>query len=330
LLAPNSTAGTFAPPRWLRSAHLQTMLANLPPMRNLIQRRARTLSSLATPWLLDCGDAVRLQAWYTPAATASRRTALLLHGWEGSADSCYVLSAGALLLQAGYNIVRLNLRDHGGTQSLNRELFHSCRLPEVCGAVAAVAERCAGARLFLGGFSLGGNFLLRAAAAPAVPGNVAGVAAISPVLDPHHTLDALEGGLGVYQQYFVRRWARSLRGKQRAWPRDFDFERLLRSRSLRQMTADLVAEHTEFAGIDAYLDGYAITGARLSTLAVPARILTSADDPIIPIDDLSRLAEPPLLKITRTDFGGHCGFHGRFTGASFADLYLLSQFTALG
>jgi predicted alpha/beta-fold hydrolase len=330
LLAPNLTATAFAPPWWLRSADLQTMLANLPPMRGLIQRRAHALCAQAAPWLLDCGDGVRLQAWYTPAAAASKRTALLLHGWEGSSESCYVLSAGALLLQFGYNIVRLNLRDHGGTQHLNRELFHSCRLPEMCGAIAAVAQRCTGAPLYLGGFSLGGNFLLRAAAAPAVPANVAGVVAVSPVLDPHHTLDALEGRLGIYQQYFVRRWTRSLRGKQRAWPQDFNFERLLRSRNLRQMTADLVAEHTEFADIDAYLEGYAITGARLSTLSVPARILTSADDPIIPASDLSRLAAPPLLEITRTEFGGHCGFHARFTGPSFADHYLLAQFAALG
>ena len=77
---------------------------------------------------------------------------MLLHGWEGGAQALYVQSAGAELLRQGFDVVRLNLRDHGGTQALNQELFHSCRLPEVVGAVAAVAARVAPGRLYLAGF----------------------------------------------------------------------------------------------------------------------------------------------------------------------------------
>ena len=64
----------------------------------------------------------------------------------------------------GFEVVRLNLRDHGATHHLNRELFHSCRLPEVVGAVRALALRFPGMPLVLAGFSLGGNFMLRVAA----------------------------------------------------------------------------------------------------------------------------------------------------------------------
>ena len=86
--------------------------------------------------LLDCGDGVRLQAFHsTPIAGRSRTMAVLLHGWEGSAQSLYVLSLAQTLHAAGFDVVRLNLRDHGDTHHLNRELFHSCRLPEVVGAV---------------------------------------------------------------------------------------------------------------------------------------------------------------------------------------------------
>jgi len=64
------------------------------------------------------------------AAGALHRVAILLHGWEGSAEATYVLSLGSLLLSHGFDVVRLNLRDHGATHHLNREIFHSCRLPE--------------------------------------------------------------------------------------------------------------------------------------------------------------------------------------------------------
>ena len=151
---------------------------------------ARPVVAAAQPWLLDCGSGVRLQAWHSAPAVPISRTAVLLHGWEGSVSSCYVLSLAALLYARGYAVVRLNLRDHGRTQALNRGLFHSCRLSDVSGALGAIAARCGAQPLYLAGFSLGGNFLLRACAEPALPASVAGVVAVSPVLDPDHTLRA--------------------------------------------------------------------------------------------------------------------------------------------
>jgi predicted alpha/beta-fold hydrolase len=49
-------------------------------------------------------------------------------------------------------------------------------------------------------------------------------------------------------------------------------------------------------------------GDVLATLAAPARIIASADDPIIPAVDLARLARPAALEITCTALGGHCGY----------------------
>lgn len=315
----------------LRSAHLQTMVGSVLPRSWLIRRRAEDLLARAQPLLLDCGDGVRLQAWHSPQplnrrASDGRRLAILLHGWEGNVESPYVLSAAALLYQHNFAIVRLNLRDHGGTQALNKEIFHSCRLPEVVGAVRAISALFPSARLYLAGFSLGGNFMLRVAADLAAPEQLAGVVAVSPVLDPEATLSALEQGLTIYQRYFVKRWTRSLRAKQRAWPDERDYEPLMRSQDLRRMTADLVQHCTDFGSLEAYLSGYAVTGERLSSLRVPAHIVLSADDPIIPAAHLSSLARSDRLRIVRTRYGGHCGFVDYMTGPSFADRYMLEQF----
>jgi uncharacterized protein len=323
--------GVFLPPRPLRNAHLQSILGSVPPRSWMIQRRAAALLSCAQPLLLECGDGVRLQAFYSPLPQArraadSRRLAVLLHGWEGSVESPYVLSAAALLYRQGFPLVRFNLRDHGATQALNRELFHSCRLPEVVGAVRALAQQFPAARLYLGGFSLGGNFLLRVAADSGAPDSIAGVVAISPVLEPEATLQALERGLPVYRQYFVRRWARSLRGKQRAWPDEHNFDALLRTRDLRRMTAELVQRCTDFKSLQAYLSGYRITEDRLQNLRVPARVLLADDDPIIPAADVPRLAPHERLTLVRTRHGGHCGFIDAWGGPSYADRYMLEQF----
>jgi hypothetical protein len=249
---------------------------------------------------------------------------VLLHGWEGHADSLYMLSLARQLFEQRFEVVRLNLRDHGETHHLNRELFHSCRLPEVVGAMAAL-QRLLGRRpLQLVGFSLGGNFMLRVAAQAGAAGlKLARVIAVSPVLDPVATLAALQRGMPGYESYFVRKWLRSLRRKQECWPDCYDFAQLARLRDLKLMTAELVRHHSEFASLDDYLNGYAITGERLARLEVPSSILTSLDDPIIPASALARLARPPSLSLTVTRYGGHCGFFERLRGPTWLERRVL-------
>ena len=243
---------------------------------------------------------------------------MLLHGWEGSADSTYVLSLSQTLFEHGFEVVRLNLRDHGATHHLNRELFHSCRLPEVVGAVRSLAQPLRGhadrARR---------DFRWAATSCCAWPRDreardlpLQRVIAVSPVLDPAVTMTTLERGFPLYHSYFVRKWSRSLAKKQLAWPDHYDFDELLRIRSLREMTRQLVQRHTEYPSMDDYLAGYAITGNRLTTLAAPATVLTSLDDPIIEAVDLARLARTPRLDIVTTAHGGHCGFLENLSGTN--------------
>lgn len=308
---------------------MQTTIGNLPPVQWFARRRGAKLLANAQPWVLDCGDGVKLQGYLSRArggTTPGGRIAIVLHGWEGSAESSYVISVGAELLARGFDVLRLNLRDHGTSHHLNRGIFHSCRLTEVVGATRAVAERYPEARIFLAGFSLGGNFMLRVAADAAAPAAIAGVVAVSPVLDPAATLTALEHGWSVYRRYFVQRWTRSLRQKRRAWPDLPDFEPLLRTRDLRAMTAGLVREFTDFASLEAYLDGYAITGTRLAFLRFPATVLLAEDDPMIPAGDLVRLAPSPHLTVVRTRHGGHCGFAEALHRPSYADRLVVARF----
>jgi predicted alpha/beta-fold hydrolase len=304
---------SFQPPRWLRGRHFQTILPSLPWRASRVMRRAVPLIAASEELLLDCGDGVTLQGFYASPTRRGRapgkRLAVLLHGWEGSADSTYVLSLGQTLFEQGCDVLRLNLRDHGVTHHLNRELFHSCRLPEVVGAVQALARRFPRLPMVLAGFSLGGNFMLRVAAhREARDLRIERVIAISPVLDPAITMRTLELGFPVYHGYFVGKWSRSLARKQLAWPEHYDFDELLRTRNLREMTRQLVARHTEYPTMDDYLAGYAITGDRLATLAAPATVLIALDDPIIEANDLPRLARAPELEILTTAHGGHCGF----------------------
>jgi predicted alpha/beta-fold hydrolase len=290
----------------------------------LVARRARELLACAQTQIVDCGDGVRLLGHYSSQSAAgrppARELAILLHGWEGSADSMYVLSLGSYLFARGCDIYRLNFRDHGPSHHLNEEIFHSCRLDEVVGAVRAIQVALPERRLTIAGFSLGGNFALRVAArAPAAGIALERAIAICPVLRPHSTMDVLEQGSFIYHRYFISKWKNSLRLKQRCFPQRYDFASILAQHSIKEMTRIMVEQFSEFPSLDAYLSGYAIIGDRLAQLTVPSRILLSLDDPIIPASDLQDVARSPQLQIATVPRGGHCGFMESFVRESWAD-----------
>ncbi len=298
----------FRPARGLGNAHLQSFLASTGPRRALTARRAHALRAAAREELLDCGEGIRLHGVYSPHPRAERGLAILIHGWHGTADSAYLLSAATYLFGRGFSVFRLHLRDHGPSHHLNRELFNSARLPEVVAAVRRITALHPHGRTFLGGFSLGGNFALRVAlAAPAAGIALDRVVAVCPVLDPARTMEALERS-PVYHEYFRRKWRHALLQKLLHFPDHGYGEELRQLRSLGAMNQFFVPRYTGFADTPSYLDAYAITGERLAGLTVPSHIVTSRDDPVIPAADLARLARPPALTIELTERGGHCGF----------------------
>jgi len=322
-------AGEFRPAGWLRNPHLQSIVPSLPLRRGGVGRRCRILLEASVPEVLDCGDGVRLLAHRATQQSLGRppagRLVVLLHGWEGSADSLYVISLGQLLLDHGYEVVRLNLRDHGDSHHLNADLFHSCRIAEVVGAAQRIQQLAPAQGLNLVGFSLGGNFCLRVAARARSAGlQLERVVAVCPVLDPEHTLRRLEAGWALYRRYFIWKWRRSLRKKQAAWPDRYELSAALRLGTLTEMTEHLVCAYGGFPSLVEYLHGYGIVGDALEPIVHPARIIAAADDPIIPASDLARLARPPALEVTCTQFGGHCGFFEGGAGSTWLEREVLA------
>src|SRR5690348_3170197 len=155
----------YQPPWLLRNAHVQSTLASSGVRRVLLRGRARDLESRAEEMILDAGDGVRLQGFHTPQRVFDRPRgmAVLLHGWEGSVRSTYLLQTGGRLLREGWDVFRLNFRDHGDTHHLNEGIFHSCLLDEAIGAIREFVRDHPLTPRVVVGFSLGGNFALRVA-----------------------------------------------------------------------------------------------------------------------------------------------------------------------
>lgn len=319
---------SFNPPRLISGPHLQSVLSSAASRRVLVRRRASNVLMTSQAVELELPDQVRLAGFLTRQTNAAAPLAVLLHGWEGHAESSYLVATAQKLFEAGMDVFRLNLRDHGGTHALNPGVFHSCRIQEVVHAVAEINRRFARNELFLAGFSLGGNFALRVALrAPEAQIPLRQVVAVSPVINPASSMAALDSGPYIYRAYFLRKWRRSLRAKQAAFPDRYLFDPRLKG-NLWDLTDILVRQYTDYADARAYFDGYSVGSGRLAELRVPTTIVTSKDDPIIPISDFADIPKSRSLNLLTTAQGGHCAFIEDWRLNSWVSTFVARQLSA--
>ena len=309
----------------LKNPHVQSVLSSSPWRRRAGAARLAALGASSQVHVLDLPGGISLAGMYTAAPTprADGALALLLHGWEGSAESSYIQQSAAELLTAGVAVFALNFRDHGQTHGLNEGLFHSCRLQEVIDATRAVHRHYRPGRFAVAGYSLGGNFALRLAlAAEAEQLPIDAAFAVCPPVDPSAVLRELETGPPFYHWYFMRKWRASLRRKRALFPHAHAFGDDILRRDMRGLTQWLVGQHTDWPDEETYFGGYSVAGARLSALRVPTRILAAADDPVIPIASLRglQLSDTAMLEIC--EHGGHCGFIRDWQLHGFAEQWL--------
>ncbi len=243
----------YAAPFWLRNGHLQTFLAS----SGFRARGANPMREAARDVILEAGGGIRLLGSHSRhPATVPKGLVVLLHGWEGSIDSTYMLCTGRALYRRGYEVFRLNFRDHGRSHHLNRGIFYAVLLDEVFEAVTQVAAAAAGLNVFLAGFSLGGNFALRIArrcATHPIP-NLRQVVAVSAALDPEVST-ARADRHPLIRRYFLKKWRRSLAIKQQLFPDLYDFSDILRLQTLRAITDALVERYSHYPSAARLLPG---------------------------------------------------------------------------
>src|SRR5271155_4727350 len=156
---------------------------------------------------------IRLLAHCHWQAEGLQRPAIVIvHGLEGSSDSRYVLGTAEKAWVAGFHVVRMNQRNCGGTEALAPTLYNSGLSSDYRAVARTLVEIDGIAEIFLAGFSMGGNLVLKAAgefgADPAgfgAPAAFRGVAAVCPSLDLAACVDAIhERRNALYERYFVR------------------------------------------------------------------------------------------------------------------------------
>ena len=320
----NSGSDLFTPPWYLQSGQIQTILASAPLRawgKNPVRDAAREIT-IKTP------QGIRLQGYHSAQDSAPPRgLVILLHGWEGSADSTYIACTGRALYRSGYDIFRLNFRDHGGSHHLNRGIFYAVLLEEVFQAVQQISRIVEEKPVFLVGFSLGGNFALRIArqSGHAPIKYLAHVVAISPVLDPEKATVRIDRQ-PMIRRYFLKKWMQSLQIKQGLFPEDYDFSEVYKLNTIMAVTDKMIEDYSDYNSASEYFKGYAILNDAIDDLPVSTTIVTAADDPIIPVDDFYELKLNHRTELIIHPHGGHNGFIDGFFLKSWYEQELANWF----
>lgn len=245
-------------------------------------------------------------------ATREHPTLLLLHGLEGSSDSGYMLGTADKAFQAGFNVLRVNQRNCGGTEELTPTLYNSGLSCDMRAVVGELIERDGLPEVFAVGFSMGGNLVLKMAGEwrESAPRELRAVIGICPSCDLGACADAIgELRNRIYERHFVRRLKRRMIDKAKLFPEKYPLNGLAKIRSVREFDDAITAKFCGFRDADDYYTRSSALSL-LAEIRVPTLILAAQDDPMIPFRslDAEKLAANPRITVEAPRYGGHCAF----------------------
>ena len=177
-------------------------------------------------------------------------TLIALHGLEGSSEAHYMRGLAAKAWQQGFNVVRLNQRNCGGTEHLSEGLYHSGLTADPLFVLRELIDRDGLSRLAFAGYSLGGNLALKLAGelGTDTPPALVAIAAVSPVMELETCVRAIERRENrLYEWNFCRNLQARMRRKARLWPDKYNLAGLWKVWSIRTFDELYTAPHHGFA-----------------------------------------------------------------------------------
>jgi hypothetical protein len=298
----------FIPARYLTHGDIQTLGAHLWPVRLRLQD---TTNDEERFFEVEPGSQVLAHCrWQSDRA--QHPTLVLWHGLEGSATSTYMLTTATKAFRRGFNVVRMNVRNCGGTEHLTPTLYHGGLTTDLRVVIEELIVNDGLSRIVIAGFSLGGNMVLKLAGeyGDSPPPEIKAVGAISPSIDLIAGRDFLNLRRNLlYQRNFLSYLKRRLRRKEKLYPGSYDVSGLNRVRSIEQFDNRFIAPAFGFEGVDDY---YRKASSRpyIGRIRIPTLIIHAKDDPFIPFEPLTdpSIEANPFVLVMATEKGGHVAF----------------------
>ena len=300
------TVREFAPHWALRNSHLMTIAAHL-------WRRRFPLLPASETRLFETEPGTRVRAeCHWQQLPRDHATLVLLHGLEGSSESGYMMGTAEHAWLAGFNVVRMNQRNCGGSEELTPTLYHSGLSKDIRAVLVELIEADHLPALFAAGFSMGGNLVLKMAGelGRETPEQIKAFVAVAPALNLAACADALaEPRNFIYERHFVRKLKARIQLKSRLFPEKYRLNGLRKIRTVREYDDVITAPHSGFLDAGDYYTRSS-AGQFLAKIARPTLILAAEDDPFVPFSSIAEAARAgnPNIELLSTRCGGHCAF----------------------
>jgi predicted alpha/beta-fold hydrolase len=300
-------AKPFRPHHLFQNGHAQTIAAYAWP------RRFRFTSARDEERLFEVAPGIKVLAhcrWQT--VRDDHATMVIWHGIEGSTASNYMQATAEKGFRAGFNIIRVNFRNCGGTEHLTSTIYHGGLSDDLKAVVKELIEQDHISRMLLVGFSLGGNLVLKLAGeyGDEPPEQILGVCAVSPSIDLSASADLImKRSNWLYQRDFVRRLKNRIRTNHKLYPDLFDLSGLAGARTIKDFDNRFTARAHGFADADDYYHRSSALRV-IDKIRIPSLIIHAQDDPFIPFAPLRdpAVANNPYLLLVHPKRGGHVAF----------------------
>lgn len=241
---------------------------------------------------------------------APRAGVLLMHGLGGDADAKYMLSVTKRLIDKGYIVFRMNHRGAGQGAGLVSRMYNAGLSNDVGYALDTIHDRFPELSLVCIGFSMSGNTILKYAGerGHGVSSALRGIIAVNPVIDLEQCISAIEGlNNRIYHQRFTRLLISQLMANQRLCRVPKDVHRI---RSVREYDDEVTAPAWGFPNASAYYRNESAI-ASIPSIVCPVVVLSTDDDPLIPVSIFSEVQWPDHTRLYITQGGGHMGYISR-------------------
>ena len=261
---------------------------------------------------------VRRSSSSSSASTSSPKgVVVLLHGLESSVEGALITKMAHCYSSKGYEVVLKSFRGCSEGED-NRKLgaYHLGFTDDLRTLVERLHEEDSARRIFLSGFSLGGNVILKylgEQGEKALQLGVSGAVVTCVPFDPASCqvkLDLNTFNRGIYIENFLSSLKRKAEAKNLRFPGVLDMDKLRAARTIGEFDEYFIARAFGFKD---KLDYYEKCGSKrfLSSIAVPTIAINARDDPFVMEEHLPTYEDDvgaaPVRLIYKSK-GGHCGF----------------------
>lgn len=298
---PHPAINGYQPSLWFRNAHLNTIHRTLFHSFDLSYERRRMETT--------DGDFMDIDL----LMKGSKKLVIAIHGLEGSSDSNYIRSLASYFSQASFDLACANLRGCSGVENRLLSAYHSGKTDDLDAIINFLQQQFDHEDIFLVGYSLGGNLILKYLGESwRSTTQIKGAATVSVPCDLKGSSEQIGKWKNkVYMERFLRSLKRKTLIKSKRFPEaNIDVKAINKAKNFKQFDDLFTAPVHGFLDAEDYWRQNSANNF-ITDIRIPSLLITAIDDPFLSQSCIpfSQAKGHRYFRLETYQHGGHVGFN---------------------